>query len=70
MGFQVIHLHRLKDFLVELYFDVRTQSFSGCRLVGDDDLLNLLYDETNQQIKLPFLFMNKHQEVLKAKSKS
>jgi hypothetical protein len=55
MGFHVIHLHRIKDFLVELYFDIRTQSFSYCRIASEDDLLTLLYNDANLEVKLPFL---------------
>lgn len=55
LGFDIIHLYKVNDFFVELFFDVRENSFTHSRVSEDVSVLKYFYPDDRKRITFPFL---------------
>jgi hypothetical protein len=55
LGFDIIHLYKVNDFFVELFFDVRENGFTHAKVTEDVSILKYFYPDDRIEIKLPFL---------------
>jgi hypothetical protein len=55
LGFDIIHLYKVDDFFVELFFDVRENGFTHAKVTEDVSILQYFYPDDRNEIRLPFL---------------
>jgi len=53
--FQIIHLFKLEDFYVELYYDINKSAYSRTKVTDDISVIKYYYPDDQQMVEIPFL---------------